>query len=170
MAPEVYARRTYGPSVDWWSFGCCLALLLCGYKFARPMLKRLHKGPLVLPRALSPAARDLLTRLLNKRPEKRLGSGEGGGAEVMAHDFFTHINWEAMRAGRVYTPLEVYSAFDASSEEEEEDDGRDAMEGKRGAEGGAEGEAGLEELGGVSTQRPKAEGMLYIKGFDYVRG
>jgi len=44
--------------------------------------------------------RDLLTKLLIKDPELRLGNAE----EIMKHDFFSSINWDKMMNREVATP------------------------------------------------------------------
>lgn len=54
-------------------------------------------GPEVVP----PAARDLLTRLLDRNAEKRLGAN--GAAEIKAHYFFHSIDWRKL-LDRKYEP------------------------------------------------------------------
>jgi serine/threonine protein kinase len=44
----------------------------------------------------SPELKDLLTRLLEKNPEKRLGSA-GGADEIKRHPFFQSINFPLIR-------------------------------------------------------------------------
>jgi serum/glucocorticoid-regulated kinase 2 len=48
-----------------------------------------------------PAARDLLTRLLDRNAEKRLGAK--GAAEIKAHYFFHSIDWRKLLE-RKYEP------------------------------------------------------------------
>jgi len=54
-------------------------------------------GPEIVP----PAARDLLTRLLDRNAEKRLGAK--GSAEIKAHYFFHSIDWRKLLE-RKYEP------------------------------------------------------------------
>ena len=54
-------------------------------------------GPEVVP----PAARDLLTRLLDRNADKRLGAK--GAAEIKAHYFFHSIDWRKLLE-RKYEP------------------------------------------------------------------
>lgn len=54
-------------------------------------------GPEIVP----PAARDLLTRLLDRNAEKRLGAK--GAAEIKAHYFFHSIDWRKL-LDRKYEP------------------------------------------------------------------
>ena len=67
-------------------------------------------GPEIVP----PAARDLLTRLLDRDPVKRLGVN--GAAEIKAHPFFHSIDWRKL-LDRKYEPsfkpnvVSVYETF-----------------------------------------------------------
>ena len=54
-------------------------------------------GPEIVP----PAARDLLSRLLDRNPELRLGAK--GAAEIKAHYFFHSIDWRKL-LDRKYEP------------------------------------------------------------------
>ncbi len=70
------------------------AVLLIGPAAPLP----LPPGPrfeVALPAYLSPAARDLLRRLLVRQPRWRLGCGGGGAAEVMGHPWFGGFDWAA---------------------------------------------------------------------------
>ena len=52
-------------------------------------------GKLKLPRTISPEVKNLIICLLNRNPNKRLGSKPGSqGAEmIMSHEFFANIDW-----------------------------------------------------------------------------
>ena len=54
-------------------------------------------GPEIVP----PPAKDLLTRLLDRRPERRLGAN--GASEIKAHMFFDQIDWRKLLQ-RKYEP------------------------------------------------------------------
>jgi serine/threonine protein kinase len=54
-------------------------------------------GPEIVPAA----AKDLLTQLLDRRPERRLGAG--GASEIKAHAFFHSIDWRKLLQ-RKYEP------------------------------------------------------------------
>lgn len=53
-------------------------------------------GKLKLPRNISEEVKNLIICLLNRNPQKRLGSkpGDQGAEMIMAHPFFASINWE----------------------------------------------------------------------------
>uniref|UniRef100_A0A8H7NFD3 AGC-kinase C-terminal domain-containing protein n=2 Tax=Clonostachys TaxID=110564 RepID=A0A8H7NFD3_BIOOC len=63
-------------------------------------------GPEIVP----PAARDLLTRLLNRDPAQRLGAN--GSAEIKAHPFFHAIDWKKLLQ-RKYEPTFKPNVIDA---------------------------------------------------------
>lgn len=52
----------------------------------------------VVPSVLQGSARDILVRLLQIEPEKRLGMGPGGIQEIKNHPFFGEIDWAAVNA------------------------------------------------------------------------
>eukprot|EP01017_Pseudomicrothorax_dubius_P034975 TRINITY_DN4849_c0_g2_i1.p1 TRINITY_DN4849_c0_g2~~TRINITY_DN4849_c0_g2_i1.p1 ORF type:complete len:636 (-),score=86.67 TRINITY_DN4849_c0_g2_i1:52-1959(-) len=76
-APEMIAGRKYvGLEVDIWSCGVVLFALICGYlPFEDPNTNKLYKKILnceyTIPEFVSPAARDLIKRILNVDPKKR---------------------------------------------------------------------------------------------------
>ncbi|CAL0321459.1 unnamed protein product [Lupinus luteus] len=103
LAPEIIKGEGHGAAVDWWTFGVFLYELLYGktpFKgsnneetLANVVLKSLRfpDTPFV-----SFHARDLITGLLVKEPENRLGS-EKGAAEIKQHPFFEGLNWALIR-------------------------------------------------------------------------
>lgn len=82
LAPEVLEReRNYGKSCDWWSFGCVIYEMLTGhppfYSIDRKkMFEDIRNREVKFYDFHSPAAKDLITKLLVKDPETRLGSAE----------------------------------------------------------------------------------------------
>ena len=66
----------------------------------------ISKGKLKVPTSLSIECKNLLRDLLQKNPNKRLGS-VGGAREIKHHEFFYGIDWEvvAVRGLRPPAPL-----------------------------------------------------------------
>lgn len=58
--------------------------------------------PIRLPESLPPVARDIIAKLLDRRPEKRLGA-DGGAPEIKSHHFFSGIDWDKVLQ-RKYEP------------------------------------------------------------------
>ena len=77
-APEMIAGKKYhGTNVDIWSCGVILFALICGYlPFEDPNTSNLYKKILsadfTTPNYVSDEANDLLRRILNTDPQKRL--------------------------------------------------------------------------------------------------
>lgn len=67
------------------------------------MYRKILQEPLTFPSSdiVPPAARDLLTRLLDRDPQRRLGAT--GAAEIKSHHFFANIDWRKLLQ-RKYEP------------------------------------------------------------------
>ncbi|KAJ2795811.1 hypothetical protein H4S07_006385, partial [Coemansia furcata] len=102
MAPEVLnAAVSYEFSVDWWSLGILLYEMLTGavpFKGKAPekVAKNIAKTKVVYPPYMTPDARDLIVRLLRKKPEQRLGYGAKGIENIKRHRFFRKVDWERL--------------------------------------------------------------------------
>merc|ERR1711988_981132 len=110
-------RLRYGKGVDWFSFGCVIYEMITGhspfrteiiYEFTGLTKKDKNKAIDLATMEMNPdfttpnrrASRplfdkdtiDICSKLLEKNPAKRLGSGEEGAFEIMFHPFFTQNN------------------------------------------------------------------------------
>jgi len=120
-APEIIVHDYYGKVVDWWAFGIIMCEMLVGknpfYHDDRDvMFENVLEVNIIFPRWLSPGAKDLLSGLLNKEPNNRLGSGEEGSNLIKNHEFFESIDWNDLVQKRVTPPFKP--------EVEDEDDTR----------------------------------------------
>ena len=92
-APEMILGKQYsGVSVDIWSSGIVLYAMLCGYlpfeeKNNDVLYKKITKGEFVTPFSLSDSAKNIIRKILNVNPERRLTI-----AEIKAHEWFNIVN------------------------------------------------------------------------------
>ena len=79
--------------------------------------RRTLSGRFYVPNFISADAADLIFKLLQVSPERRLGSGPGGAAEIKAHRWFAKLNWEALEGRRLPAPLRpnVENSMDTSN-------------------------------------------------------
>jgi serum/glucocorticoid-regulated kinase 2 len=108
LAPELLLGHGYTKTVDWWTLGVLLYEMLTGLppfydENTNEMYRKILQEPLHFPGLdiVPSAAKDLLTRLLDRNPERRLGAN--GAAEIKAHHFFSNIDWRKLLQ-RKYEP------------------------------------------------------------------
>ncbi|CAM4538432.1 RAC-gamma serine/threonine-protein kinase isoform X1 [Caretta caretta] len=112
LAPEVLEDNDYGRAVDWWGLGVVMYEMMCG---RLPFYNQDHEKlfELILmedikfPRTLSSDAKSLLSGLLIKDPNKRLGGGPDDAKEIMRHSFFVGVNWQDVYDKKVVQKLHV---------------------------------------------------------------
>jgi serine/threonine protein kinase len=109
LAPEILNRSGHGRAVDWWSLGALLYEMLTGLPpfYCRDrdkLFEKIRKGDLTFPKYLSADAKDLLAKLLERDPTRRLGTGEADAGEIKNHPFFKEIQWDALALGQVAPP------------------------------------------------------------------
>jgi len=136
----------YGASVDWWALGALACEMLTGEapfrdKSRKELYRKICQDRPSFPTYLSPAAVSLIKGLLERNVEKRLS-----GAELRGHPFFKGLNWMALAARAVPSPvlIEVSGATDYRHFDPEftsmpltlDLPGQDGKEKERGAGGG----------------------------------
>uniref|UniRef100_A0A8D0BYN0 non-specific serine/threonine protein kinase n=1 Tax=Salvator merianae TaxID=96440 RepID=A0A8D0BYN0_SALMN len=152
LAPEVLEDNDYGRAVDWWGLGVVMYEMMCG---RLPFYNQDHEKlfELILmedikfPRTLSSDAKSLLSGLLIKDPNKRLGGGPDDAKEIMRHSFFAGVNWQDVYDKKLVPPFkpQVTSETDTRYFDEEftaqtititppekyDEDGMDCMDNER---------------------------------------
>eukprot|EP00331_Platyophrya_macrostoma_P004269 CAMPEP_0176422360 /NCGR_PEP_ID=MMETSP0127-20121128/9689_1 /TAXON_ID=938130 /ORGANISM="Platyophrya macrostoma, Strain WH" /LENGTH=588 /DNA_ID=CAMNT_0017803199 /DNA_START=28 /DNA_END=1794 /DNA_ORIENTATION=+ len=109
LAPEVYLETGYNYLVDIYAVAPLLYELVTGtLPFETENLSALKmkiiKAKPVIPSYLTPELQNLLERLFEKDPAKRIGA-KGGVKEVMLHPWFKGIDWFAVEAKKVKMPF-----------------------------------------------------------------
>ncbi|KAJ9631770.1 hypothetical protein H2203_000170 [Taxawa tesnikishii (nom. ined.)] len=111
MAPEVVQGIAYGMAVDWWSLGAIGFDLLTGSppfqgNNKAKIQQNILKQKLQLPYFLGPDAKDFLTRLLRKEPNKRLGANMPKDMQaIKKHRFFRKIDWKKLEKRELEPPI-----------------------------------------------------------------
>jgi serum/glucocorticoid-regulated kinase 2 len=113
-APEILLHDCKpSPAVDWWDLGVIFYEMLIGIPpfYSKDDNERRHKiigQEIQLHESLPSTVKDILTRLLDKDPTKRLGAN--GAAEVKSHLFFHSLNWAECLERKLMTPFKPHDA------------------------------------------------------------
>ncbi|CAD7093396.1 unnamed protein product [Hermetia illucens] len=120
LAPEVLEDNDYGQAVDWWGTGVVMYEMICGrlpfYNSDHDVLFTLILMEEVrFPRNISVEARSLLSGLLHKNPQKRLGGGIEDVREIQRHPFFSSINWQDLVQKKIPPPFKPQVTTDTDT-------------------------------------------------------
>lgn len=105
LAPEVLERKGHSKAVDMYLLGVLIYEMLSGSPpFYSPQTEELFHNilskKLSYPRCVSSQARKLISRLLDRNPDKRPTT-----QEVKTHKFFRCVEWEAALRRELHPPL-----------------------------------------------------------------
>ena len=106
LAPEMITGQGHDKAIDWWALGILLYELIVGippfyHRNKNQMYFLIKEAPIKYPDPekhgiqMTEEAKDLINKLLDKDPEKRLGT-QGGASEVMGHAFFQDLDIEKL--------------------------------------------------------------------------
>lgn len=114
LAPEMIKKRPYDRTVDWWCLGSVLFEIYFGLppfydRNTSTMYSKICSSPLELPsgertQKLSPPARNVLFRLLEKDNKLRLGARHDVD-EIKCHPFFASLDWNQMEKKLLRPPF-----------------------------------------------------------------
>ena len=101
LAPEILRDKGHGKCLDYYQLGLFLYEMISGQvPFVNPdrhqMIADVQHTPIAFvdEHLFSKAAKDLITQLLHKNPQDRLGSQ--GIACIKEHAFFSQVSWERL--------------------------------------------------------------------------
>ncbi|KAJ3039185.1 RAC-gamma serine/threonine-protein kinase [Rhizophlyctis rosea] len=121
LAPEVLEGLENSFAADWWAYGVVLFEMLCGfhpfYSDDREAIRdNILYADIEYPHHVTPDARDLITKLLNRNPMRRLGCGEKKGKEVLGHGFYSSVDFGRLYRKEIEPPFkpELTDDFDVS--------------------------------------------------------
>ncbi|CAM8930090.1 unnamed protein product [Rhodiola kirilowii] len=125
MSPEVLSFDSASFGNDLWALGCTLYQMLSGttpFKDSSEwrMFQRILTRDFRVPNHLSEEAKDLIDRLLDIDPTRRLGTGPNGYATLKKQPFFKGVNWKNLRS---HTPptIAIEPSIEASDDEDIDD-------------------------------------------------
>uniref|UniRef100_A0A3B4TWQ5 Protein kinase C n=1 Tax=Seriola dumerili TaxID=41447 RepID=A0A3B4TWQ5_SERDU len=106
IAPEILLGQKYSFSVDWWSFGVLLYEMLIGQSPFHgddedELFESIRMDTPHYPRWINKEAKDLLERLFERDPTRRLGIV----GNIRLHPFFKTLNWQALERREVEPPF-----------------------------------------------------------------
>lgn len=97
IPPELLTDKQSSKSSDLWALGCLIYQMISGLPPFRAeteflIFQKIAKLEFAFPEGFDEVGEDLVKKLLEKNPEKRLGAG--GMEELMGHGFFAGFDWE----------------------------------------------------------------------------
>ncbi|GBG70539.1 hypothetical protein CBR_g6667 [Chara braunii] len=112
LAPEIIQNTGHDKAVDFWALGVLIFELQMGYTpfHANSLAEQYSKiltGDVRFPPGTDFLLKDLLCRLLQPDPARRLGSlpGGDGARSVMKHSWFDSIDWTSLKTLRAVPPF-----------------------------------------------------------------
>jgi len=105
-----FYAASYGKAVDWWALGVLIYEMLVGYPpffddDPYEIYEKIVACRVKYPPFLKPAARDLISNLLQVDLSKRYGNLKDGVEDIKRHKWFADIDWLAMSQLRVKPPF-----------------------------------------------------------------
>lgn len=125
LSPEAVMRTGHSVTADWWAFGILLYELLIGnppFQHENPykLYDLILNAPVPLPDSLNQEAKELISKLLTRDVQQRLGtvvsSSQGDAKQVMLSEWFEGVDFDTVERREIPPPWlpEVASERDSS--------------------------------------------------------
>ncbi|KAL4507014.1 hypothetical protein ABPG72_001807 [Tetrahymena utriculariae] len=113
LPPEIIAKDGHNRMADWYAVGIVLYELLMGStpfnqgNVSREVLyERIKQNSIKIPSNISSECQDIIQKLLNKNPKKRLGY-KNDGKEIRNHSWFDGVDWDKVIQKKIPMPKPV---------------------------------------------------------------
>jgi len=111
FAPETILGKGYTCAIDWWALGVMMHEFIVGpLPFGREtedqldLFREILEAPLQFPNYVADTTSiSMITGLLERTPELRIGASKLGAKEVKSHPYFGGFNWDGL-VGRFLKP------------------------------------------------------------------
>jgi len=109
LAPEILFKEGHGKAVDWWTLGAIIFEMFTGQPpfnatKREELFEKIKYENVKFPPVVKGELKDLLSLLLEKKAEKRLGGSEGA-AEIKNHNWFKNVDWNSYMQRKVPAPF-----------------------------------------------------------------
>ncbi|KAI9556988.1 hypothetical protein GHT06_016782 [Daphnia sinensis] len=110
IAPEIIKGLKYNQCVDWWSFGVLLYEMVVGQSPFNgcdedELFWCICNEQAYYPRFLAKETKAVLVLLLEKDPQKRLGTSGCSAGDIVDQPFFKTINWDKLDRKEIEPPF-----------------------------------------------------------------
>ena len=125
VAPEMIEMNYSGKFTDLWALGCIIYQMICGTtpfqgKNSNEVYSNILERKLLFNSTFDTDAKDLIDRLLNVIPEKRLGMKSYD--ELKQHPYFADIDFLALESRLAPVPgMSIFRRDSSITEESSED-------------------------------------------------
>ena len=109
LAPEMILHRGHGPALDWWTVGVLTFEMIqgdppFGGTSEMEVYGKVTRMQYQFSHHFTDQSIDLITKLLTREPENRLGNLRHGVDDVMSHPWFYDQSWDGLLDGNLPPP------------------------------------------------------------------
>lgn len=109
LSPEIIMGRGHGLGVDYWTLGILIYEMLASMppfydRDATNIYRKIIRSQPSFPGYFSSAGKDIIRKLLKKRPTERLGVTAGRIESIRKHAWFKGFDWNGLRNQKIKAP------------------------------------------------------------------